>query len=131
MGNPDEKSACLSLQTLFFLTQPSIIRRFSAAFFLLLFSFCVTPKRFLHDLLANHRDTERAGDQPAQQVFAAGFHCHCDDLVVMAPFLADIHPAEAPAMASARFSYAEQLSGFVFRYLPHTGVRGPPHAFCS
>ncbi|MFI5193047.1 MAG: hypothetical protein ACHQD7_03285 [Chitinophagales bacterium] len=131
MGIPDEQSACLSLQTLFFLIQTSIIRRFSAAFFLLLFSFCVTPKRFLHDLLANHRDTERTANQPAQQVFAAGFHCHCDDLVVVAPFLADIHPIEAPVIVSARFTYAEQLNDFVFRYLPHTGVRGPPQGFCS
>ncbi len=114
-----------------FLAQPSIIRRFSAAFFLLLFSFCVTPKRFLHDLLANHKDTERTANLPVQQLFASGFHCHCDDLVVMAPFLADIQPLEVPAVTSSRYIYAEPLSGFVFRYLAHTGVRGPPAHFCS
>ncbi|MFI5124924.1 MAG: hypothetical protein ACHQDF_06335 [Chitinophagales bacterium] len=111
--------------------QTSIIRRFSAAFFLLLFSFCVTPKRFLHDLLANHKDAERTANQPVQRFLASGFHCHCDDLVVVAPFLADIQPVEVPAVTSTRFTYAEPLSAFVFRYLPHTGVRGPPAHFCS
>jgi hypothetical protein len=113
------------------LIQTSIIRRFSAAFFLLLFAFCVTPKRFLHDLLANHQDTERTASLLVTEVSASGFHCHCDNLVVMTPFTADIQPANALQLHSAQYRYADPLSTFLFRYLPHTGVRGPPVAFCS
>jgi hypothetical protein len=119
------------LQILLYLKRSQIIRRFSAAIFLLLFSFCVTPKRFLHDLLANHKDTERTTNAPLQQIFAAGFHCHCDELVVMAPFLADIQAVEMPRVSFTRYAYAERLCEFVFRCLPHTGVRGPPAGFCS
>jgi hypothetical protein len=113
------------------LNQPQIIRRCTAAFFLLLFSFCITPKRFLHDLLANHRDTERITDQPVQEIFASGFHCHIDSLVVMAPFLPGIQPGEGVLPAIIRPVFAAQLSAFVFVYPAHTGVRGPPADFCS
>jgi len=113
------------------LNKTQIIRRFSAAFFLLLFSFCVTPKRFLHDLLANHQDTERTTHPPVQEIFASGFHCHIDDLVVMAPFLPGIQPEEASLRSVTRHEFAEPLSAFVFIFLPHTGVRGPPAGFCS
>jgi hypothetical protein len=97
----------------------------------LLFTFCVTPKKFLHDLLADHQDTERAGHQPVQEILASGFHCHCDDLVVMAPFLPEMQPSPAPLIFYTRHAFAEPLSRFVFIYLPQSGVRGPPAAFCS
>jgi len=119
------------LQIVFNLNQPQVIRRISAAFFLMLFSFCVTPKRFLHDLLANHQDTERSTQLPVQEIFASGFHCHIDDLVVMAPFLPGIQPEEVSLRSVVRNEFAEPLSAFVLIFLPHAGVRGPPADFCS
>jgi hypothetical protein len=107
------------------------IRRFFAAFFLLLFSFCVTPKRFLHDLLANHRDVQASHSLPVEQIAASGFHCHIDDLVVVAPFLPGLQSAEPSALLSAPLCYAEPVNSFVFIYLSYTDGRGPPADFCS
>jgi hypothetical protein len=107
------------------------IRRSLAAFFLLLFSFCVTPKRFLHDLLANHRDAQTSASLPVQQMAASGYHCHIDDLVVMAPFLPDIQTAETDFLFSAPVLFSEPLSSDIFSYRSHTDSRGPPVVFCS
>jgi hypothetical protein len=97
----------------------------------MLFAFCVTPKRFLHDLLANHQDTERTTHPPVQEIFASGFHCQVDKLVVMAPFLPGIQPEEVSLRFVAQPQFAEQLNPNIFVCLPHTGVRGPPAGFCS
>lgn len=57
---------------------------------LLVFAFSITPKKLLHDLVANHKDvkiqtTKTGNDLP--QLSKAGFHCQCDQLVVQTPFL--------------------------------------------
>jgi hypothetical protein len=113
------------------LKKSNTIRRFSAACFLLLFSFCVTPKRFLHDLLANHKDAASAASSPVAHVANSGFHCHVEDLVVVAPFLPDIQADQPIILSSSSVHFAEPLSGFVFSYLAHTDGRGPPAAFFS
>jgi hypothetical protein len=105
------------------------IRRFFAAFFLLLFSFCVTPKRVLHDLLANHRDAQTSSHLPEEQIAASGFHCHIDDLVVVAPFLPDIGSTPAGVISSIPLFFSEPLSSFAITYLSHTDGRGPPARF--
>src|ERR1700730_15169101 len=105
-------------------------RKYSAAFFLLLFSFCVTPKRFLHDLLANHKDAQTSVSLPVQQIAASGFHCHIDDLVVVAPFLPDIQTTEPVFLISAPLIFSEPLSPFVFSYQSHSDSRGPPADLC-
>jgi hypothetical protein len=96
-----------------------------------LFSFCVTPKRFLHDLLANHKDAQSSVSLPDQQLAASGYHCHIDDLVVVAPFLPDIQTAVSVFVSSSPVVYSEPLSSFVFAYGSHTDSRGPPASFCS
>ena|ERR1700681_1173823 len=106
-------------------------RKYSAAFFLLLFSFCVTPKRFLHDLLANHKDAQTSVSLPVQQIAASGFHCHIDDLVVVAPFLPDIQTSDRVLLSSALLSFSEPLSAIIISYLSHTDSRGSPADFCA
>jgi hypothetical protein len=113
------------------LKHSSTIRRFFAAIFLLLFSFCVTPKRFLHDLLANHKDAQTSASLPYEQVAASGFHCHIEDLVVVAPFLPGFQTSIPPVLTSSPLSFSEPLSYFVFSYLSHHDGRGPPVVFCS
>ena len=107
------------------------IRKFNAAFFLLLFSFCVTPKRFLHDLLANHKDAQTTADYPVEHIAASGFHCHVDDLVVVQPFLPGIQAAFPIAISFLPQQYAEPVSNIVFSFLSHADGRGPPADFCS
>jgi hypothetical protein len=108
------------------------IRRLFAALFLLLFSFCVTPKRFLHDLLANHQDAKTYSRIAVEQISASGFHCHVDDLVVVAPFLPDIQNPDTLILASSPARFLEPLSSFVFSCLADDrDTRGPPAASCS
>jgi hypothetical protein len=102
------------------------IRQYSAAFFLLIFSFCVTPKRFLHDLLANHKDAQTSASLPIQQIATSGYHCHIDDLVVMAPFLPDIQATEPALYSSVPLIFSEPINLFVFSFRSHADSRGPP-----
>jgi hypothetical protein len=97
----------------------------------LLFSFCVTPKRFLHDLLANHKDAQTSLTLPEQQIAASGYHCHIDDLVVVAPFLPDIQTTEPVLLSSAPLIFLEPLASFAFSYGSNADSRGPPAIFCA
>lgn len=107
------------------------IKRSLAAFFLLLFSFCVTPKRFLHDLLANHRDAQTLYSIPQQQVAASGFHCHIDDLVVVAPFLPGVQPTTPVNLDNGPIHFSESATTFILAELSQADSRGPPASFCS
>jgi hypothetical protein len=97
----------------------------------LLFSFCVTPKRFLHDLLANHKDVQTSASLPEQQVAASGYHCHIDDLVVVAPFLPEVQTKDPVLLLSAPLIFSEPVSSFAFSYRSNTDSRGPPAIFCA
>jgi hypothetical protein len=101
------------------------IRRFSAAFFLILFSFCITPKRFLHDLLAHHKDT-RTETQKTALISTTGFHCHADDLVVVEPFIPEIQNYTAPVLLSGVFTFKSTVASLVYIYLSRSDNRGPP-----
>jgi hypothetical protein len=107
------------------------IRQLSAAFFLLLFSFCVTPKRFLHDILANHKDAPSSSAYAVEQVATSGFHCHIDDLVVMAPFLPEIQSADVQINYSSPVRFSEPVSSFESFFLSHADGRAPPVSICS
>jgi hypothetical protein len=107
-----------------------LIKRFLAAFFLLLFSFCVTPKRFLHDLLANHKDAQSSASFPFQQITASGFHCNVDDLVVVAPFLPGLQAVDSIILSSLPLSFSESLCSIVSLHISHAESRGPPADFC-
>jgi len=67
-----------------------IIRRLQAGFILMLFAFSITPKKFLHDLVANHRDARYVSIKSLDgkdQLGNAGYHCPCDQLVAQTPFV--------------------------------------------
>lgn len=55
---------------------------------LLVFSFSAAPKKYLHDLVADHTDyyASHAGNETAV-VTKADFNCDCEDLVVSTPFI--------------------------------------------
>jgi hypothetical protein len=85
----------------------------------------------LHDLLANHKDAQTSASLPVQQVAASGFHCHIDDLVVVAPFLPGIQTIEPAFLSSALLWFSEPVSSIFFSYYSHADSRGPPASFCS
>jgi hypothetical protein len=102
-------------------------RRITAAFFLMLFSLCVTPKRFLHDLLANHKDTPvNPGGLLSEQISTSGFHCHTEELVVMEPFLPGVTSSDPLMLSSQTLHYCEPLQSFIPSYCCLTDDRGPP-----
>jgi hypothetical protein len=85
----------------------------------------------LHDLLANHKDTQSSASRSEQQFAASGYHCHIDDLVVVAPFLPDIQTTEPVLLTSVPFIYSDPVTSFVFSYQSITDNRGPPADFCA
>jgi len=62
------------------------IRPLAAFLLLLIFTLSSTPKRYLHDIFANH--TEAVSHQAEQGkliISEAGFNCDCDNLVGTSP----------------------------------------------
>ncbi len=73
---------------------------------LLLFTFSITPKKILHDVFANHRDTVNnlSSHSKVPLIVNPGINCPCDNLVAESPFT-----GEAPAFSlSVPFSFAVQ-----------------------
>ncbi len=71
----------------YLLAQKPIIRQLLAGVLLLVFTFSITPKKFLHDAIANHKDKvalTSPGD--THQLSNTGFICKCDNLVAESPF---------------------------------------------
>jgi len=93
---------------------------------LLLFAFSMTPKLFLHDLFAGHRDTRTIKDSKAPlQMNVAGYHCDKDGVVASSSFVAD-----DPMVLFCNFvpfslyqTGEEALSSVSKIYYP---LRGPP-----
>ncbi|MBC7826213.1 MAG: hypothetical protein H7122_00600 [Chitinophagaceae bacterium] len=54
---------------------------------LLLFSFSVTPKKYLHDWVANHTDFYSPHSADETSYSQAAYNCHCEDPVVSTPFI--------------------------------------------
>jgi len=69
------------------LAQKPLIRQLLAGVLLLVFTFSIAPKKFLHDAIANHKDkTALFSPGNQQQLSHAGFVCKCDNLVAESPF---------------------------------------------
>ncbi|MES1224556.1 MAG: hypothetical protein ABUT20_54180 [Bacteroidota bacterium] len=110
-----------------YLLQKLIIRQLIAGVLLLVFTFSITPKKFLHDAIANHKD--KAGialKGDTTQLSNSGFICKCDNLVAESPFTdAAVHfDFAAPQVFSVHkeaLHYRFYSSTFFFFEL-----RGPP-----
>ena len=130
IAKDDEKSLYLQRCNKNQLTQTPFIKRLLAALMLMLFAFSITPKKILHDVFANHKDslvkTVRGTD--AAQLTVAGFNCHCDNLVAESPFT-DEHTVFEIA---APLAFAEQKSAAIADFNSQSQfffeLRGPPSA---
>src|SRR5882757_5846499 len=67
----------------------TFIKRFVALFLLGLFTLAITPKKTLHDLLANHTDNTSKSNDEKVQLNTAGYNCKCDNLVAESTFATD------------------------------------------
>lgn len=96
---------------------------------LILFAFSITPKQFLHDLVADHKDTIACRDDlAAHHIHAAGFYCGCDNLVAESEFIGthDVFEFSAPRV------FIERQPAFTGNYhytaAFFSALRGPPSA---
>lgn len=64
--------------------------------------------------------------QPTAQITSSGFHCHADDLVVVAPFIPEIQTYFSAVLSSEVFEFKTSLTSFNFVCRAHTESRGPP-----
>ncbi|MEP6749200.1 MAG: hypothetical protein ABJB86_15810 [Bacteroidota bacterium] len=111
------------------MTQKRIIRQLLAGFLLLVFTFGIAPKKFLHDAIANHKDkASLVLSNGETQLSHAGFICKCDNLVAESPFT-----NEAGYFELAPFQvFSVQRDATLYHFYSSTyfsfGLRGPPAA---
>lgn len=111
----------------YLLAQKFIIRQLLAAVLLLVFTFSITPKKFLHDAIANHKDKiALASSGNETQVSNSGFVCKCDNLVAESPFTDevvyfDFAPLQLFSVQKDSTLYHFYSSTFFF-----FALRGPP-----
>lgn len=105
----------------------NIIKQSAASFLLLVFILSATPKRFLHDVIANHQHQAHYNKNNHQAaVTVAGFNCQIDNLVVDIPF--DVVETLQFAFHKQFFStYTQSLYQYSFT-AQHViiALRGPP-----
>ena len=102
------------------------VKKAIAVFLLMVFTLGITPKKALHNLLANHTDnTFKTSDSKSQQLSVAGFNCKCDDLVAESNFIA---VTNTTYIVSAVWHSEYTLYYSSLTSLPHLScnLRGPP-----
>jgi len=94
---------------------------------LVLFAFSGTPKRFLHDLVAHHKDTKSKFSPGAHTSVERSFYnCHTEDLVVESPFVEAAPPAILPAPSVVNETFTQLIARLYVVSLISTSLRGPP-----
>jgi len=102
------------------------IRRLISALLLCIFTFSITPKQWLHDILANHKDSFANSVDGKIILTTTGFHCNCENLVVQSPFISYDGPAEVNAPAFFVLHQSATISNFISSYHFFSELRGPP-----
>jgi hypothetical protein len=109
------------------LNKNNIIRSIATLALLLLFSLSNTPKQWLHDIFANHKDCTTTISKNNLLISQQGFNCDCDSLVVEVPFTsADKIFIGLPVLAihSAFASLMDDNFSSVYHF--YFELRGPP-----
>jgi hypothetical protein len=93
---------------------------------LLIFSLSITPKLFLHDLVAHHKDLSYPSHQHTDQINTAGFHCDRESQVVELPYIS--HVICIHLIVPGSFHTYQTRADHQVYFLPHfiVGLRGPP-----
>jgi hypothetical protein len=105
----------------------SLLKRGLAAITVLLLVLSITPKKILHDLLANHIDASGGiTDNPHPQISSSSFHCNTENLVAESPFnliYNDIEFTTIPVFGKFTQSL-QQLRPYTLSII--SCLRGPP-----
>ena len=106
--------------------QPTI-RRVLSFFFLVLFAFSLTPKTFLHTLIANHEDIRVNTSDGKAQITENGFRCDVENTVAESPF--DDSGIASPEIIAPVFflTHQQRVIPFIYSETNYVkGLRGPP-----
>ncbi len=109
-----------------FLRKLSTIQPLITSVMFVVFAFAITPKRFLHNLAADHKDTYSKPADGKTEFSKAGIYCQCDNFVAASPFTAtDVKPEiKLPFIF---VSYQEEMSSpDLFSAHIFFKLRGPP-----
>jgi hypothetical protein len=111
----------------FHLKANSVIRSLLAYGMLLLFTFSITPRAYLHDLFANHQDITCSLSDGEDQLSATGFRCDMHDQVAESPFTGVISQlAVEPPMLYPTATTQHLISNLRLKAPVASGLRGPP-----
>jgi hypothetical protein len=103
-----------------------VIRSLISGFLLCIFTFSITPKQWLHDVIANHKDSYAYSVDGRIILTTAGFHCNCDNLVVQSPFIHYDGPAELKAPAFFVLHQTASINNLISAHHFFSELRGPP-----
>jgi len=110
------------------LKRKETIKRGIAFLLLLVFMVSMTPKSYLHDSIATHKDFTycRHQHKVSACLHQQGFNCHFDNLVVTAPYIA-YSPLFSFHLAVPYISFiADNATAYYCHFFFHTDSRGPP-----
>src|SRR5665213_414970 len=115
------------MSKLFYKTHP--IKSISALLLLLVFTIGITPRKTLHDLFANHKDsTASIPGGNTSQYTRAGINCNCENLVAESHFVAFSNEIQLNSPSVHSF-FLFSLPRLVNLALFHNYLRGPPLRF--
>lgn len=97
---------------------------------LLVFALAITPKRFLHNIVANHTDTYSKLSSGKNELTKTGYNCQIDNLVATSPFTATDEKPEIKLPAVFILPEVEICTPNLFPAHIYFSLRGPP-AFLS
>jgi hypothetical protein len=105
------------------------IRKVVAGLLLVVFAFGITPKRTLHNLVADHRDGKAVAvthDHSGQELSKAAFNCQCENLISESPFVSESYTVRSVSpvyfTSYTHGTVEEPYSSELFCF----GLRGPP-----
>ena len=111
----------------YLLAQKPIIKQLLAGVLLLVFTFSIAPKKYLHDAIANHTDKSiivAPGDNA--QLSHAGFICKADNLVAESPFTNEAQHFDFAAVQVFSVKQSLPLYHFYSSAVFFFELRGPP-----
>ena len=106
-----------------------INRKKLALLFLVLFAFANTPKRVLHNVIANHIHKhlqEQKCSHTHIELSAAGFNCQIDNLVVEMPFVIVFEPTFNFVKNYTSLFLQSRFCSLVILTQQSIQLRGPP-----
>ncbi len=103
------------------------IKRTFAVVLIAIFALSNTPKQQLHSLFAGHSDISIADYNNSKlNISKTEFHCHCDNLVVIAPFIGSLVYSLPPAFKYFSTFISEKNSELSLFQKIYFELRGPP-----